>query len=304
MTDEDDRRTAFEARLAELKQRMEAGLIARAHTLRDAVNRLLEGDESARKVLKSESHKLRGIAGSYGYEALTELAAELEKRASLSPPPLVQELATRLADAAEEVGKRSTSTQSAGAPAPVSPSAPQPVREASQVVETVANSSRAAANKTPAASPAPPPRARGERARPLTLGAHGGPVRVLAMDDDATTLRLLNLTLKEVGGFDAVLVTAAKHALEQMRQRMFDVVISDAMMPDMNGLEFCHAARRLGGWASEVPIIILSAATRDELEWHGALIGPVVWLRKPFMPTALVQDVARVVETHRLRPPA
>ena len=292
MTDEDDRRMAFDARLAELKQRMEAGLIARAHTLRDAVKRLLEGDESARKVLKSESHKLRGIAGSYGYEALTELAAELEKRASLSPPPLVQELATRLADAAEEVGKRSTNTQGAAAPAPAPAIAPQPVSETSQVVETVANPSRAGT-----------PRGR-ERSRPVTLGAHGGPVRVLAMDDDPTTLRLLNLTLKEVGGFDAVLVTAAKHALEQMRQRVFDVVISDAMMPDMNGLEFCNAARRLGGWASEVPIIILSAATRDELEWHGALIGPVVWLRKPFMPTALVQDVARVVETHRLRPPA
>jgi HPt (histidine-containing phosphotransfer) domain-containing protein len=78
MQDERDRRIAFENRLSELKQRMEAGLIVRAQTLRDAAARLLAGDESARKVLKQESHKLRGIAGSYGYEMLTELAAELE----------------------------------------------------------------------------------------------------------------------------------------------------------------------------------------------------------------------------------
>jgi CheY-like chemotaxis protein/HPt (histidine-containing phosphotransfer) domain-containing protein len=289
MTDQDERRSAFDARLAELKQRMEAGLTARAHTLREAVSRLLSGDESARKVLKTESHKLRGIAGSYGYEELTELAAELEKRASISPPPQVEELANRLADAAELVGKRSTAAQNAA-------NAQAVQRQPSQVVETVQEA-------TPA-SRASSTRTRAERSRPLTVGAHGGAVRVLAMDDDPTTLRLLNLTLKEVGGFDAVLVTAAKHALEQMQLREFDVILSDAMMPDMNGLEFCNAARRLGGYAREVPIIILSAATKDELEWHGGLNGPVVWLRKPFMPTALVQDVARVVEAHRLRSPA
>jgi CheY-like chemotaxis protein len=286
MDDEQDRHHAFEERLSELKRRMEAGLIARAHTLRDAVQRLLEGDESARKVLKQESHKLRGIAGSYGYEELTQLAAELERRASVSPPPHVSELANRLADAAEQVGKRSTAAQSGGqgvqqpAPPPPPPLPPAPAVE-------------------PMVQVAPPPSAAKSRGdKPRALGAHGGPLRVLAMDDDPTTLRLLSLTLKEVGGFDAVLVTSAKQALEHLHVREFDVLISDAMMPDMNGQEFCRAARQLGGYVAAVPIVILSAATREELEWHGALPGPVVWLRKPFMPTALVQEIARIVQSH------
>ncbi|HET6337364.1 MAG TPA: Hpt domain-containing protein, partial [Polyangiales bacterium] len=122
--EDDERRRAFEARFLELKQRMEQGLLTRAHTLRDAVQRLLAGDESARKVLKVEGHKLRGIAGSYGYSQLTELAAELEQRASLSPPPLLGQLATKLADAAEEVGKRSASAQ---------PPSPQPTAGPSSV---------------------------------------------------------------------------------------------------------------------------------------------------------------------------
>src|SRR6266571_3533552 len=107
MVEDDERRKAFDARFNELKHKMEVGLLTRAHTLRDAVRRLLAGDDSARKVLKIEGHKLRGIAGTYGYPQLTELAAELEQRASLSPPPQLSELAVRLADAAEEVGKRS-----------------------------------------------------------------------------------------------------------------------------------------------------------------------------------------------------
>ncbi|MET0391054.1 MAG: response regulator [Polyangiales bacterium] len=420
MQDERDRRVAFENRLAELKQKMEAGLCVRAEALREALSRLLAGDESARKVLKMESHKLRGIAGSYGHDALTELAAELETRASLSPAPHVAELTLQLAEHAEQVGRRSMTTQSdarvsrevsevlptpppppprntptAGAQLPpsaasssrheraqrraagddpyatrdlrvgaargrVSYTPPPPTREpsapftprrasytpprgttlppiagrsvppaASRSVPPAASSrggppSRGGsvplnetvpvptmppggrrASFTPRPSAAPKRRVSSDRiaaVRGTIFGAHGGPLRVLAMDDDAMTMRLLNLTLREVGGFDAVVVTAAADALRLLRERVFDIVISDAMMPDMNGQEFCLAARKLGGYAAEVPIVILSAATKDELEWHTGLPGPVVWLRKPFIPTMLVQDIARVAKAHPLNP--
>jgi len=278
MQDEHERKKAFEGRMAELKQRMEAGLVVRARILRTAVERLLTGDESARKVLKHEGHKLRGVAGSYGYQALTDLAAELERRASLSPPDQLQELTNRLIERAEAVGAHGAGAESAVRPA-ASGSAGQPT-SAPPVGTTRTTPSRVS--------------------QPSCLGAHGGSVRVLAMDDDATTLRLLGLTLKEIGGFDATVVTSARAALELLREHEFDVVISDAMMPDMNGQEFCRAARELGGHAQNVPIIILSAATKAELAWHSGLPGPVVWLQKPFMPSVLIQDVARVVQSHPL----
>ncbi len=287
MAEDEDRRRAFEARFLELKTKMEVGLLTRAHTLRDAVTRLLEGDESARRVLKVEGHKLRGIAGSYGYPQLTELAAELEQRASLSPPPQLGQLATRLAEAAEEVGRRSASGQ---------PPSPQP---------TAAPAGTRAASPAPQAKPPsnPVPRTaatpRIQAARPQIQGGDGGPLRVLAMDDDPMTLKLLRLTLVDIGGFDATIMTAGTKALDEMRLRTFDVVLSDAMMPDMNGKEFCAAARQLGGYAATVPIIILSAATQDELRWQNELTGPVSWLRKPFVPTALVKDVAKIVEQFR-----
>jgi CheY-like chemotaxis protein len=287
MGEDDQRRKAFDARLDELKQRMESGLLTRARTLRDAVSRLLAGDESARRVLKQESHKLRGIAGSYGHDELTALAGELEKRASLSPPPQLQELTLRLAEAAEAVGKRSVGAQEQSA----TRTEPQQSGPQGAAVASMDEHMNAPV-KT---------RKRGASLRPVTQGAHGGALRVLAMDDDPTTLRLLHLTLCDIGGFDSVLLNSAKQALELMRTREFDVVITDAMMPDMNGREFCVAARQLGGHAERVPIIILSAATQDELHWRTGLPGPIAWLRKPFMPSALVKDIARVVQTHRVQ---
>lgn len=281
MQDEHERRKAFEHRLSELKARMEAGLVSRAEALRDAIRKLNAGDQSARKLLKTESHKLRGIAGSYGYDALSDLAAELEKRASISVIPQVVDLAARLADMAEQVSQRSKSTPAAAgrspSHSPIGLPGARPRRQSSQKIIA-------------------------QRATLVGLGGHGGPLRVLAMDDDVPTLKLLGLTLREVGGFEAVVVTEAREALEHMRLREFDVVISDAMMPDMNGQEFCQAARALGGYAAQVPIIILSAATRDELDWRSGLPGPVIWLRKPFVPSELVNDIARVVKAHPLNP--
>lgn len=280
MQDEHERRKAFEHRLSELKARMEAGLVSRAEALRDAIRRLSAGDQSARKLLKTESHKLRGIAGSYGYDGLSELAGELEKRASISVIPHVVDLATRLAEMADQVSQGSKSApDSADLTPPINKPiglpGVRPRRQSSQKIIA-------------------------QRATLAGLGAHGGALRVLAMDDDAPTLKLLGLTLREVGGFEAIVVTAAKEALDHMRLREFDVVISDAMMPDMNGQEFCQAARALGGYAARVPIIILSAATCDELDWRSGMPGPVIWLRKPFMPSELVNDIARVVRAHPL----
>jgi CheY-like chemotaxis protein len=123
-------------------------------------------------------------------------------------------------------------------------------------------------------------------------------LRVLATDDDLVTQRLLTLTLKQVGGFDATVVGSAAAALALLKEQQFDIVISDAMMPDMNGREFRRAARAAG---ATVPIVILSAAGPDELGWPDDGEGPGGWLRKPFKPSELVRDLARIAAAHGKR---
>ncbi len=249
----------FEARLRALKHKLESGLIDRARILRELAARVESGDASARKALKTESHKLRGVAGSYGHDELTELAGQLEQRASVSPPATVGQLARDLADLAEHTGRRSQ------APGP-----------------------------EPAAAPPPPARPRSERPPPLQ--ATGPKLRVLALDDDPVTQRLLELTLQQVGGFDARILHSAKKALELLKQETFDVIIADAMMPDMNGREFRSAARAAG---ARIPIVILSAASASELGWAAETDKQDYWLRKPFKPRELVQEIMRIAQKGR-----
>jgi CheY-like chemotaxis protein/HPt (histidine-containing phosphotransfer) domain-containing protein len=330
-----DRRKAFEERLAQLKHQMEGGLAERAQTLREAAAALLGGDAEARRKLKSEGHKLRGIAGTYGHEDLTMLAARLEQKASIAPPASVAELARELADAAERTGRNSVpppkptvpplaraSVPMAVAPAP--PSMPPAgsggaagarehsggaagAREHSGGAAGAREHSGGAAGArehSARAASVPPPGGSGRKRmhseRPTVRASGGsGALRVLAMDDEPMTRRLLTLTLRDVGGYDAVVVDSALEALAELARREFDVVISDAMMPDMSGKDFCIAARQRGGAAASLPIIILSAASEEELGWLRELPGAVTWLRKPFSPRGLVNDVARIVETHR-----
>jgi CheY-like chemotaxis protein len=252
---ESNRVDEFEARLAVLKHKMESGLAERSRVLREIAARIEAGDADARRELKTESHKLRGVAGSYGHLDLTDLAADLEQRASMSPPDTVSRLARELADLAEQKARKSV---------PPGARAPEPPPMSLQL------------------GPAP------EQPKPPPANAR---LRVLAMDDDPVTQRLLVLTLEQVGGFDATIVHSAQSALELLRTQTFDIVVSDAMMPDMNGREFRRAARAAG---ATMPIAILSAASATELGWTSEHDSADAWLRKPFKPTELVKEILRL----------
>ena len=61
-------------------------------------------------------------------------------------------------------------------------------------------------------------------------------------------------------------VTACETAIRALRLReagtMFDAIVSDIEMPEMNGLEFVHKLREGGAWA-ELPVVALSARMHD-----------------------------------------
>jgi DNA-binding response OmpR family regulator len=103
---------------------------------------------------------------------------------------------------------------------------------------------------------------------------------------------LLDLTLRQLGRFDSLILMSGTDALDHLTRERFDLVLCDAMMPDMNGLTLCERARHLKTTHPVPPIVILSAATRDELGWNiGTEYAPFDWWRKPFRPKLLVGQI-------------
>jgi len=71
-------------------------------------------------------------------------------------------------------------------------------------------------------------------------------IPVLLVDDDADMLDLMKLAFTESGSFEVTACLDARDAVEILKQRPIEVVISDYRMPVMNGGVFVRAARETG----------------------------------------------------------
>ena len=114
-------------------------------------------------------------------------------------------------------------------------------------------------------------------------------LRVVALDDEGATRRLLELTLVTAGGCDAVVAERPEDAMRSILENDAQLVIVDAMMPEMSGMEFYEAVRQRCG--PQLPVVILSAASINELGWQLPDDPRLRWMRKPFRPGHLVADL-------------
>ncbi|HXL85671.1 MAG TPA: response regulator, partial [Gemmatimonadaceae bacterium] len=85
----------------------------------------------------------------------------------------------------------------------------------------------------------------------------GGRMRVLIVDDNAINRTLLRVTLRS-GGHETVEAADGVEALEKLRSEKFDAVISDILMPRMDGYRFCYEVRR-DPKLRDVPIVVYSS---------------------------------------------
>ncbi len=102
---------------------------------------------------------------------------------------------------------------------------------------------------------------------------------IFVMDDDLALQSILEIALRNAG-YDVVLANDGESGLARLEHLQPDLVISDIMMPNMDGVE---AFQRLKGRLQDdgIPVIIMTALNRKpwfaDLEAEGAVI-----IHKPF----------------------
>ncbi|RYF62921.1 MAG: response regulator transcription factor, partial [Comamonadaceae bacterium] len=116
------------------------------------------------------------------------------------------------------------------------------------------------------------------------------PKRVLIVEDDAHIAELLRMHLHDEGY--AVTHAADGHAgLRELARGPWDALVLDLMLPGVDGLEICRAARANSGVARYTPIIIISARSSEVHRILGLELGADDYLAKPF---SVLELVARV----------
>ena len=120
-----------------------------------------------------------------------------------------------------------------------------------------------------------------------------GAARVLVVDDDPVILKLLevNFTME---GFDVVSAIDGVDGLERARIERPDVVVTDIMMPKMNGIELLEAMRADPDIA-DIPVILLSAKAMTDDVRAGLDAGADDYITKPFEPLELVDRVNKLL---------
>ncbi|KQP09087.1 response regulator transcription factor [Pseudorhodoferax sp. Leaf265] len=116
------------------------------------------------------------------------------------------------------------------------------------------------------------------------------PKRVLIVEDDAHIAELMRMHLADEGY--AVTHAADGHAgLRALQAGRWDALVLDLMLPGVDGLEICRAARAEHGVGRYTPIIITSARSSEVHRILGLELGADDYLAKPF---SVLELVARV----------
>lgn len=120
--------------------------------------------------------------------------------------------------------------------------------------------------------------------------------RILLVEDDDLVCRSLRMTL-EAYGHAVESFADGRKAVELLRQQGgFDVVITDILMPDMDGLELIRAVR---GLAPDIRVIAMSGGGRrgnqDFLQF-ASTFGADVVLSKPFTGEALMDALTVILK--------
>jgi PAS domain S-box-containing protein len=127
----------------------------------------------------------------------------------------------------------------------------------------------------------------------------GEKTRVLIADDNADMRDYLTNLLR-TAGYDVSEVTDGQQALEAIRAQTPDLVISDVMMPGLDGLQLV-AALRADARTAALPVLLLSARAGQEASIEGLQAGADDYLVKPFAAADLLARVRANVELSRLR---
>ena len=123
--------------------------------------------------------------------------------------------------------------------------------------------------------------------------------RVLIVDDDPRVLDLL-VELLETEGYDVLSATDGRSALEQVPSFAPDLVISDVVMPMLNGIELCRLLKQDVALSS-IPVLLISGVRQSEEDnLEGLVAGADDYLDLPFRNEELLVKVARLTERHRI----
>lgn len=114
-------------------------------------------------------------------------------------------------------------------------------------------------------------------------------MKIVLIDDDPDIVEIISLLLSD-GGHSVTTSPAGVNAISLIRKKRPDVILTDLVMAEMDGIEFCREIRADKS-LDNISIIMISARTDDVWKEKSQLAGANGFIEKPIDAATFVRDV-------------
>lgn len=117
--------------------------------------------------------------------------------------------------------------------------------------------------------------------------------RILIVEDEESLLKLETILLT-VKGFEVIGVLTGNDALKKISDEVFDLILLDIMLPDIDGFEICSRIKRDPRTAG-IPIVMLTAKKSADDHEQGVACGASAYLTKPFKSVMIIEVIEKLL---------
>ncbi len=130
---------------------------------------------------------------------------------------------------------------------------------------------------------------------PLMMTNHQSPgqlIQVLLVDDEPDLLEIAKIFLENGGDFAVDINSSASASLDLLKSGHYDVIVSDYLMPGMDGIEFLKAVRGAG---NTIPFILFTGKGREEVVIDAINKGVTFYMQKGGEPLAQYAELSHKI---------
>lgn len=119
--------------------------------------------------------------------------------------------------------------------------------------------------------------------------------KVMVVDDEPDFIKVIKLNLEETGNYEVMALSTAKDIIPEVHSFKPDVILLDMLMPSTGGLDACEMLNNdpLG---KNIPIIIVSALSKDQDKYAAYKKGIIDYLVKPIENKDLITAIENALE--------
>lgn len=124
-------------------------------------------------------------------------------------------------------------------------------------------------------------------------------ISILIVEDSPTQAVMLESLLSN-HGYKVTAAGDGLDALECLKKGKYDLIVSDIVMPNMDGYELCHAVKS-DPERKDIPVILLTALTEPSEVLNGLKCGADNFITKPYKNDFLLSQISNILANRELR---